>query len=531
MLVELAVRNLGVIAELRLSFGPGMSALTGETGAGKTMIVEAIGLLLGGRPDPARVRSGADEAVVEGLFASGDDEVALRRVIPAVGRSRAYVNGQLAPASQLAELGPRLVELHGQHAQQSLLRPRSQRDAVDRFGEIDVSPLVNAVDAVRDIESQLASLGGDERTRTRELDLLRYQSAELNAAGITDPDEDETLDALEDTLGDAVAHRAAGAAALAALSSDSGAGDRVARALHAIDRRAPFDAMAVRLRNLAAELDDITHELRSAGDLIDEDPGRLDEIRRRRQLLAELRRKYGESLADVMAYATETDQRIAELEGREQRTAVLEADLARARTARDKAARRIGKQRRAAAPMLAERVRTQLAEVALGGAQVELSVTDDGDGSGDHVELLLAANSGLPLQPLAKVASGGELSRTMLALHLVLSGGPDTMIFDEVDAGIGGATATSIGRALAGLAAVRQVLVVTHLPQVAAYADVQLAVSKNDDGEMTSTTIRQLDSTERVVELSRMMTGSPDSTSARRHARELLATAASDRGR
>jgi len=531
MLVELAVRNLGVIAELRLSFGPGMSALTGETGAGKTMIVEAIGLLLGGKPDATRVRPGADEAVVEGLFVSGDDEVALRRVVPAVGRSRAYVNGHLAPASQLIELGPRLVELHGQHAQQSLLRPRSQRDALDRFGDIDVAPLQLAADRVRDIEAQLTALGGDERSRTRELDLLRYQHDELVAAAIVGPDEDEKLDALEDTLGDAVAHRQAGSSALSALTGDAGAVDRVARAVHAIDRRSPFEPTATRLRGVAAELDDIGHELRTATDRIDEDPSRLDDIRKRRQLLAELRRKYGDTLADVMAYATETADRIAELEGREERTARLEAELANAVVARDQAARRIGRKRRAAAPRLGQEVRDQLAEVALGGAQVELSVTDDGDGSGDHVELLLAANPGLPLQPLARVASGGELSRTMLALHLVLSGGPDTMIFDEVDAGIGGATATSIGRALAGLATDRQVMVVTHLPQVAAYADVQLAVSKDDDGEMTSTTIRQLDSTERVVELSRMMTGSPDSTSARRHARELLATAASDRGR
>ena len=530
MLVELAVRNLGVIADLRLGFGPAMCALTGETGAGKTMIVEAIGLLLGGRPDPARVRPGADEIEVEGLFVDDEREVVLRRLVPRVGRSRSYCDGRLVPTAQMAELGAGLVELHGQHAQQSLLRPKSQREALDRFGEVDTGPLAAATARCRELEAELDGLGGDERAQARELDLLRYQRDELDAAAIEDPAEDERLDRLEDVLADAAAHREAGEGATEALGGEGGVTERIAIALHQLDRRGPFEGAAERLRDVSAELDDVLHSLRSDVEGIEEDPERLDQVRARRHLLVELRRKYGDTLDEVMAYHAQVADQIVEIEGREERTRRLEGELVAARAERDAAARAVGSDRRAAAPRLASELEAQLREVALSGARVEVAVSDDGDGSGDHVELLLAANPGMDPQPLTKVASGGELSRTMLALHLVLSGGPGTMVFDEVDAGIGGATATSIGKALAGLADDRQILVVTHLPQVAAYADVQIAVSKDVGGAMTSSSIRQLDASDRVIELSRMMSGSPESDSAREHARELLAAAAADRG-
>src|SRR5215218_6125294 len=408
MLVELAVRNLGVIADLRLGFGPAMCALTGETGAGKTMIVEAIGLLLGGRPDPARVRPGADET-------EGEREVVLRRVVPRVGRSRSYLDGRLVPTAQMAELGAGLVELHGQHAQQSLLRPRSQRDALDRFGEVDTGPLAAAVARCREIEAELEALGGDDRARVRELDLLRYQRDELDAAAIDDPGEDERLDRLEDVLADASAHREAAGGAIDALGGDGGVTERLAAAVHLLDRRAPFDGAAGRLRDVTAELDDVLHTLRSDLEGIDEDPQRLDEVRGRRHLLVELRRKYGDTLDEVIAYHARVDEQILELEGREERTRRLEDQLTQARDERTAAARAVGAARRAAAPALAAALESRLREVALAGARVEVGVSDDGDGSGDHVELLLAANPGMDPQPLTKVASGGELSRTMLA--------------------------------------------------------------------------------------------------------------------
>ncbi len=252
MLTELHISDLGVIRDVSLVLGPGMTALTGETGAGKTMLVEAIELLVGGRADPVVVRAGASQTEIEGRFVVGDDEeVVLGRVIPRDGRSRAYVDGRLAPASALAEWGARLVDLHGQHAHQSLLGTPTQRAALDRFGGIDLGPLRDARVELAGIEAALAALGGDERARAREIDLLRFQVAELDAARLDDPDEDAALDAEEDALADAVAHQEAGAAALAFLSDDGGATDAIGSAVAAVAGRSPYAALEARLRAAA----------------------------------------------------------------------------------------------------------------------------------------------------------------------------------------------------------------------------------------------------------------------------------------
>jgi len=529
MLVELAVRDLGVIAELRLVLTPGMTAVTGETGAGKTMVVDAIELLVGGRSDPAIVRTGAEEAWVEGRFVDGDREIVVARAVPRNGRSRAYVDGRLATAQIMAELGADLVDLHGQHTHQSLLRPAAQREALDRFGAVDLEPLRAARREVAEITAALDHMGGDERARARELDLVRYQVAEISDAAITGPDEDEELGTEEDTLGDATAHREAAALALAALSEEGAAGDALGTAVSALMGRAPLAAHEQRLRALAAELTDAAADLRLAAEQIDEDPDRLAQVRERRQLLHGLRRKYGDTLADVIAEGERLAVRLGELEDHDRRAAELDARLEAARREEQVAAAVVGKARRAAAGPLAERVRAHLAELAMPNARVEVAVPDDDPG--DDVEILLAANPGTPPLPLAKVASGGELARIMLALRLVLTAAPPTLVFDEVDAGIGGAAAVAVGRALARLAADRQVLVVTHLPQVAAYADAQVRVSKRSDESSTVSHVALLDDGERVIELSRMLSGQPDSTAAREHAIEMLTSAAGDRGR
>src|SRR5690606_32993541 len=507
-----------------------MTVVTGETGAGKTMVVDAIELLVGGRADPMLVRTGAEEAWVEGRFvrppgADGDlpEEVVLARAIPRSGRSRAYVDGRLATVSELAAIGARLVDLHGQHAHQSLLHPAAQREALDRFAGVDLARLRAARVAVRDLLEELERLGGDERTRAREIDLLRYQVDEIEAAAIEGPDEDERLEAEEDQLADAAAHREAAAAAVTALSGDGGgaldeavsAGDALGVALAAAGERR---------RAVAAEVADSAAEIRGAGEAIEDDPERLEAVRERRQLLRELRRKYGETLADVIAEGERLRARLAELEGYEKRAAELDAGLARARAEEAAAAAAVAAARRAAAPPPAARLQENLAELAMPKARVEVEVR--GDDPGDDVEILLAANPGAPPLPLAKVASGGELARTMLALRLVLTEAPPTLVLDEVDAGIGGQAAVAVGRALARLGRQHQVLVVTHLPQVAAYADAQVRVAKHTDDATTVSEVAVLDHEERVVELSRMLSGQPDSDAARRHAAELLATAA-----
>jgi DNA repair protein RecN (Recombination protein N) len=522
VLHELAISDLGVIDRLDLVLSSGMTAVTGETGAGKTMVVEAISLLMGGRADGAVVRTGADEAVVEGRFVAGDEEHVLRRVVPREGRSRAYIDGRLATVGLLAEIGATLVDLHGQHAHQSLLSGTVQRGALDRYGHVDLSALVGAKADLAAIDAALADLGGDDRARVREIDLYKFQVDELQRAAISGPDEDQALDLEEDALADAVAHREAGTGALEALSGDGAASDALAGAVALLAGRPPFADLADRLHAAANELSDITHELRARAEAIDENPERLAEVRARRQLLHELRRKYGASLADVLTYQAEAERRLDELVSHDERAAGLDRRRAAAVVALGQAEAAVRAARVAAAPALAAAVQAHLGDLAMGKARLAVEV--DGP-AGDEVRLLLAANLGSPPLPLAKVASGGELARTMLALRLVLTLGPQTLVFDEVDAGIGGQAATAVGAALAALGSSKQVLVVTHLPQVAAFADQQVLVEKSDDGVRTTASVRALRATERVVELSRMLSGSPDSAAARKHAKELLEAA------
>ena len=519
MLLELSVRDLGVIAEARLVFGSGLTAVTGETGAGKTLLVEAIGLLVGGRADAALVRTNAAEASVEGRFLTGDDEVVLSRVVPNDGRSRAYVNGRLATAGELSELGRTLIDLHGQHAHQSLLAGATQRAALDRFGAVDLEPLRQARHRIRGLDDALAGLGGDARTRARELDLLRYQVDELARAELTDPGEDDRLAAEEDLLAGAQAHREAGQGAVELLGED-GARDALAAAAGLLAGRAPFAATHARLSSLSAELDDALDELRRQVDVLDEDPQRLEEVGTRRHLLHELRRKYGETLTDVLAYR---DGRGRRGWPRSSRTTSGWPSWKRSSSRPDEGSWRPPKRwvaRRAAAPELARAVQGHLTELAMPTATVEVGISDDPEGR--EVTFRLAANPGDPPQPMARVASGGELARAMLALRLVLTEAPDTLLFDEVDAGVGGEAALAVGGALARLGQRHQVLVVTHLAQVAAFADHQIVVDKLEEGGRTLARARPVDGEARVIELARMLSGLSGSGSARRHALELL---------
>ncbi len=535
MLLELAVRDLGVIEDVRIVLGPGMTVLTGETGAGKTLVVDAIELLVGGRADPIVVRTGATEAWVEGRFSiagtddDDDEEVVLARAIPASGRSRAYVNGRLATIASLVEWGERLVDLHGQHAHQSLLAPAIQRGALDRFGGIDLDGLRAARARVRDLDDQLAALGGDERARAREIDLLRFQVDELAAAAISGPEEDAQLDGEESALADAVAHQEAAAAAGEALTGDGGAADALGTAIAALAGRSPFATHESRLRALVAELADVAGEVRDAGEAIADDPERLEVVRSRRQLLHDLRRKYGDTLQEVLAFGVDAAARLAELEQHDRRAAELDAARSAAREAVDLAAGEVARRRHVAAPALAEAVQGHLVALAMPRARVEVEVA--GHPPADDVAILLAANPGAGPLPLTKIASGGELARAMLALRLVLTAGPPTLVFDEVDAGIGGEAAVAVGGALAALGATHQVMVVTHLPQVAAFADAHVRVTKETGEDHTVARIEQLDDAHRVIELSRMLSGQPDSRTARDHAEELLASAARQRGR
>ena len=530
MLSELHIENLGVIESLDLVLGHGLTALTGETGAGKTMLVEAIELLVGGRADTSIVRHGANEARVEGRFVGDDgEEHILGRVIPSNGRSRAYIDGRPSTVATLASTAERMVDLHGQHAHQSLLSVATQRAALDRYGQIDLGPLREVRARLTEIDAALAALGGDERLRAREIDLLRFQVDELDTAGITDADEDRDLDAEETVLSDASAHRDAGRVAHEALSGDAGARAAVGSALAAIDGRIPFAEFATRLNDVLSELDDLAGIVRDTADDIDESPERLDVVRERRQLLADLRRKYGDDLAAVMAYHSETEDRLRELEAYDERAAALDIERENALADERAVAATVGDARRSAAVPLAADVEQRLRELAMPHASVAIEVGEHAnDHPGDRVRFLLAANPGSSLLPLNRVASGGELARSMLALRLVLAdadgagSSTGTLVFDEVDAGIGGEAAQAVGDALAGLARHHQVLVVTHLAQVAAAADAQVHVSKTVRNGATFAAVQPLDGDERAQEIARMLSGSPSEKSLA-HARELLA--------
>ena len=539
MLSDLRVRDLGVIADLTLRFEDGMTALTGETGAGKTLLVQALQVVLGGRALPGLVRAGAEEALVEARFVDGASgrETVLARAVPASGRSRAWIDGRMAPVAALVDAGAALVDIHGQHEQQTLLATAGQRAALDQFAGADLEPLHEARRELTAVARLLAEIGGDGRERARQADLWRYQAEEIEAAAVEDPDEDRALAEEEERLADAAALREAAAAAAAALDAaldaepaggPADATTALGVALAALGGRPAFAPWDRRLRDALAEVSDVAADLRTAAETWEDDPARLDAVQARRRRLADLRRKYGATLADVVAYGAEARRSLSELEDRDALAASLESRRGEAERAVARAEDALRAVRQEAAPRLAAAVTSRLRALAMPDARLAVEVGDAagsgaGSGAGDAVRFLLGANRGEAMLPLARVASGGELARTMLALRLVVDGGASTMLFDEVDAGVGGAAALALARALHDVASGRQVLVVTHLPQVAAFADHHVAVRKGVDARgRTVTTAEVLEGDGRVVELSRMLSGHPDSPTARAHAEELL---------
>ena len=526
MLTDLHVRDLGVIEDLNLTFGSGMTALTGETGAGKTLVVTALQLVLGGRANAGMVRTGAPEALVEARFVvgEGDDarEVILTRSVPAEGRSRAWVDGRMAPLGALGEAASELVEIHGQHEHRALVAPAAQRNVLDAFAGTDLSRVRAIRSQLHALDESLAALGGDPQQRAREADVLRYQVEEIAHAHLEDPDEEAALRLEEDRLADASAYREAALEALELVdgAGEGGAVDQLGRAGGALGDRAAFAAYRTRLAAAAVELSDVAHTLRDEVEGWEDDPQRLATVQERRRLLAELRRKYGEDLAAVMAFGREGAVRLAALENAEGEAARLHEERGRRLEELADAEAAVRQVRTKAAGKFGTRVGERLGALAMAGARLEVRVAPDG--AGEPVELALGANVGEAVQPLARAASGGELARAMLAIRLVGLGGPQTMVFDEVDAGVGGAAALALGDALHEVGRDRQVLVVTHLAQVASQADAQITVVKGTARGRTVTKATAVDGEERVTELSRMLSGHPDSDAARAHARELL---------
>lgn len=579
MLEELRISSLGVIDSSTLSLGPGLTVITGETGAGKTMVVTALGLLLGGRADSGSVRSGVKRARVEGIVrarmpglrsaveeAGGDvedDQVLVARQVSAEGRSRAWVGGASVPVSTLGRITEPLVAVHGQSDQHRLLAPSAQRLALDQFAGSPLAELLadyaTRWESLGETERRLHEVRGSIRERAREADQLRFGLEEIESVDPR-PGEETELAAEEERLGFADTLRAAAEEAKVVLSSDTGEPDAVTalglahKALEAVrDHDAAAALLADRLAEQSYLLSDLAGDVASYADSLDIDPQRLAAVSARRAAVTQLTRKYGDSVEEVLAWACTSADRLLDLDGTDEQLVALEEQRDTLRTELGDLAARITQLRTEHARALGDSITSELGQLAMPHARVEVRVGQqevqppaeprgmallvDGrwlraSAAGvDDVEILLAANPGAEARPLGKGASGGELSRVMLALEVALagSGTVPTMVFDEVDAGVGGKAAIEVGRRLARLAGSTQVLVVTHLPQVAAYADTHVVVHKSDDGSVTSSGLTSLDDHGRERELSRMLAGLEDSESARAHARELLDAAAPER--
>ena len=567
VLHELRIENLLLIERAELRLGDGLNVVTGETGAGKTILAHSLDLLMGGRARPQIVRPGASEAYVEGAFEAppgvlddpeltdladrlpeGAEEIVLSRRVSSSGRTTAFVGGRAASAADLRLLGGRLVAFYGQHEHRKLALGAAQLEVLDSFaGPAHLERLRRYREAhaeVGRLERELAELREREGARERDLDVFRFELAEIEAAA-PEPGEAGELRAERERLRHAERLRAAVAGALAALAGDGeiDPGARPAEGLvavagaelGAVDGIDPeLDAVAERIGALEVEMGDVTSTLRSALDAVDAEPGRLETLEERLAVLDRLERKHGGSAEAVLAHAEWLRGEVERLENTEGLTAELDAQLARATEARAGLARAMTSSRRKAAGGLGKRVSVELGELAMEGASLEANLVPEADGFGaqgaERAELLLSTNPGLPASPLRDAASGGELSRVMLALSTVAgpagASSARCLVFDEIDAGIGGHAARAVGERLRALGSDRQVLCITHLPQVASLASTHFVVAKRTIRGETLATVERVTDEAVVDELCRMLGADASDEAASRHARELLAAAA-----
>lgn len=579
MLEELRITGLGVIEDTTLPLTRGMNVITGETGAGKTMVVTGLGLLFGGRADAGRVRAEPGRATVEGRLrlssqtadavaervedagAESDDDgsLLLSRTVTVEGRSRAHVGGRSVPVSLLGDIGEQVVAVHGQSDQLRLLRPAEQRGSLDRFAGPEHEKLLAEFREVftrwRAVADDLADRKRNARERAQEAELLKLGLDEITRVD-PQPGEDEELRAEAQRLEHSEGLRTAAQIAYQAIggggeTDTEDASSMIGAAKRSLDAQSGVDAKlgeyAARLEEAATLVGDVAVELSAYLASLDADPARLQTIYERRATLRQLTRKYADDVEGVIAWATRARERLSLLDTSDEVLGEMQKELERLASEVSGLAARLRSARREAAQRFAEKVTVELTGLAMPHARIEvvvaprpageISLPVEGVESGvtadgaDEVELRLLAHPGAPSLPLQRGASGGELSRVMLAIEVVFAGvgGPPTLVFDEVDAGVGGTAAVEIGRRLARLARNHQVLVVTHLPQVAAFADRHLVVAKDTGGQITTSGVRVVEEGERSRELARMLAGLPDSNLGIAHAEELLAVAQRER--
>ena len=547
MLRELHISGLGVIDDLDLELDPGLNVLTGETGAGKTMVTVGLALALGQRGASSLVRPGARAARVQARFGGllpasagewvEDGELVLARSIGADGKSSVRIGGQIATVAALAAIGPELIEVHGQHSGLGLLRPAAHVAFLDRFvGDDHLRELAayrRAHARLTACRSRLGQLADVARDRERELDLLSYQAGEIEDAGV-EPGELGDLRAEEDRLGNAERIAELAAAAAASLSVEGGGVDFLRAAASDLAHAASMDreaqGLSARMAALAEEGAELAREVREHAEAALPDPDRLEAVRARLRVLTDLRRKYGDDEAEILDFLATARTRLEALAGtRDERTG-LEAEAEDLRRQLDELAQRVSTGRRRGAPELSTALEEELGQLGMEGASIRVALEpleDPGANGAERVELRFSAVAVGDALPLARTGSGGELSRVMLACRSVLADLDEipTLVFDEVDAGIGGRAGVAVGRRLARLAGSRQVLVVTHLPQIASFADRHIRVEKLEG----TATVGVLEDADRVAELSRMLSGLPGSERAASHAEELLSEASKDK--
>jgi DNA repair protein RecN (Recombination protein N) len=561
MLLELRAENYAVIDRAVASFGPGLNLMTGETGAGKSILIDALEMLLGGKASSDVVRHGEEKAVVACVFEmtpgaeavleangidSEEDHVLLRREIAASGKGRVFINNQPATVGVLRQLAPELALVHSQGETLGSFDQAQQRMLLDRFGEIAVEAVALAYEAWKATTAKLAELEADEQDRLRMADLWRFQAKEIEQAGLTVEDEDTKLEAEKRVLANSERlYTAAMSAHELLYESESAAETTLGSALKHLEELARFDPRfagpAQQLAAAKATVEDVDAEVREFAEHVNASPGRLEEIEDRLAALDRLKRKYGQTLAEVMAFGAESSRKLAEVENRDALLVELKAKQAQDAAAYSVAAAKVTTARKDAAKRLEKLAVAQINDLAM-STRFEVRVTPDEATSSwtahgwDTVEYRIATNAGEPLKPLDEIASGGEMSRVMLALKVTVEEGvqgggkkkktplPRTLVFDEIDIGIGGRAAEAVGKKLKTLSRGQQVLCITHLPQIAAFADQHFLIQKSEKRGRTQTEILRMDDGERTREIARMLSGEKLTETSLKHAEQLLAT-------
>ncbi len=576
MLQNLHVKNLAVAAEVAVEFGPGLNALTGETGAGKSILVDSLALLAGARATAELIRSDADELSVAGTFADvpaealsvlesaglgpsdsdrgGRGDLVVRRVVSRSGRNRVFLNDAPVTLKLLSTVSPHLMRIHTQREELGLVSPETQRSWLDRSGGEKADELsdrlAEAYDRYRQLSGRLERLTGNDRLRLERLDLLSFQGSEIDAAGLQAGEEDELRTERRRLRHSEAIGSAIGGAVERLLDSEGSAVDRMARSERALGEIVEWEPAAgpwqTELAELRARLEDLAADMRSSLGAVESDPARLDAVEERLSLIERLLRKYGNSTAEILEQRERMSSELEELEASDERREELEAEVEASLVRYRELAREMSRARRGWADRLAEGVHAELADLAMARARfsvglgrrrregsplvIEGEAIDFSAAGYDEIAFELAANPGEELAPLARVASGGELSRVYLALQLAVRAGSGSqggsMVFDEVDSGVGGAEAAALGEKLGRLSRGGQILVVTHLPQVASFADRHFRIHKRVSSGRTLMSIERLDDEGRVDEIARMLAGREITDLSREHAEELIAVAA-----